>query len=175
MLVAFPIALYVATLVALVAHGVGDDPFWSRAARIASGAGLVAALVTAIPGAIDLVAVVPRGRARRTGALHATANLIALAAIALCYAAIVIEPAAWIGWAIALAGIGVAATLVAGFLGWTLVQAHHIGVEEPAEEPAIEPPETRAPAIPPSLHAHGEESPEENLTRREDTRPSAGR
>src|SRR5262245_19909145 len=98
MLVAFPVVLYLVTLVALVAYGAGAAPFWLRLARGSNAVALVAALVAALPGAIDLFTVVPRGRARRVARGHAAANLVAVAFFASTFALILLRPAGWLGW-----------------------------------------------------------------------------
>jgi hypothetical protein len=44
------------------------------------------------------------------------------------------EPQPALGAAIPLTGLGFALTLAAGFLGWTLVQKHHVGVDIPGND-----------------------------------------
>ncbi|HUJ58121.1 MAG TPA: DUF2231 domain-containing protein [Kofleriaceae bacterium] len=138
MLVAFPIALYVATVVALIVNAGTHDPFWYRAAFWTNLAGIVMAGVAAVPGVIDLVTL-PRSKARRTGILHAAANVSALALFIISCVAIgeswshakafgdysQLEVAA----PLVLGLIGIGCTLVAGWLGWTLVQTHHVGIK----------------------------------------------
>ncbi|MGE5184224.1 MAG: DUF2231 domain-containing protein [Acidobacteriota bacterium] len=137
MLIAFPVALYVATVVALLAHIGTGDPFWYRAAFWTSLGGVVMAAVAAIPGLVDLLTLPSRSRARRTGYIHAGCNVLALAAFVI---ACVIMGRNWYSASVDLAHlddsaplvlglIGVASTLVAGALGWTLVQTHHVGVK----------------------------------------------
>jgi len=131
MLIAFPVALYVSTAVALIVFGGTHDPFWFRAAFWANLAGVVMAAVAAIPGAIDLFTLPEHTRARKTGYLHAGLNVVALT--------LFVISCIWIGerlygGSLAYAGplvlslCGVAATVGAGALGWTLVQTHHVGV-----------------------------------------------
>jgi uncharacterized membrane protein len=43
------------------------------------------------------------------------------------------------GTGITLSAIGVLLTLPAGFLGWTMVQNHHVGVNLSAEQERLEP------------------------------------
>src|SRR5262249_26362635 len=78
MLVAFPIALYVSTVVALLAHAGTHDPFWYRVALWTNLVGVVMAAVAAIPGLIDLLSIPARSRARATGLRHAGFNVLAL-------------------------------------------------------------------------------------------------
>jgi len=138
--VGFPIAFYTATLVTLLVHASTGDPFWFRAALTLNVAGLVMAVAAVIPGAIDLFSGIPAETpARRTGVRHAAFNVVAnvmflLSAIFLWRAwdarevvdgRVVLESAAPILFSL----VGIAAMLVAGWLGWQLVQKHHVGVE----------------------------------------------
>jgi uncharacterized membrane protein len=157
-LVAFPVAFYTATLVALIAFHVTGDAFWFRVALVANVAGVVMAGVAAIPGAIDLFGAVERGTpARTTGLQHAALNVTALVLFA---SSAVLLWTEWDDWSDAaspalrglhatlpmvLAAIGVAATVAAGALGWKLVQSHHVGVIDRA-------PRT---TLPPRVRPHG--------------------
>jgi uncharacterized membrane protein len=136
-LIAFPVALYVSTLVTLIAFQAGiGDAFWYRAACYASLAGVIMAAVAAIPGLIDLLQIPSGSEARRTGITHALLNVSALAVF------VVTTVLLWRQWAgfpalpldarapLVLAAIGCALTVGAGALGWKLVQTHHIGVDD---------------------------------------------
>src|SRR3954462_759161 len=79
MLIAFPVALYVSTVVALIVHVAVADPFWYRAAFWTNLAGVVMAAVAAVPGLIDLLGLPARSRARATAVRHAAFNVLALA------------------------------------------------------------------------------------------------
>jgi uncharacterized membrane protein len=171
-LVAFPIAFYTSTVIALVAHLATRDPFWFRAALTANIAGVVMAVVAAIPGAIDLFAGVPsHTRARSTGLRHAGYNVAALALFAV---------SAWLLWdqwydadvvagrvalesavPLVIALVGLASTVIAGTLGWKLVQTHHVGVAPSTDLRARPRPEAEQPGgavgrtasqVRPSLH-----------------------
>src|SRR5687768_8845355 len=84
MLIAIPITTYLGTFAALVAYGVTADPFWFRLALWCNVIGVGSALLAAVPGLIDYLTVVPRGTiARRTGAVHAVANVLALGLFAI--------------------------------------------------------------------------------------------
>ncbi len=139
MLVAFPVAFYTGALVCYIVYSSNADPFWFRVAMVANIAGVAMALLAAIPGFIDWLNIPRDSRAKKTGLFHMVCNVIAL----LCFAL-----AAWLqcdqwdatvpelGMAIPLTAIGFGLTLAAGFLGWTLVQDHHVGVniKHPAEK-----------------------------------------
>jgi uncharacterized membrane protein len=132
-LVAFPVVYYASTVAALIAHVATQDPFWFRAAMTANIAGVVMALVAAIPGAVDLFAGVPKHtNARRTGLIHGAANVIALVLFA---STAYVLYRRWDNQLLldargplVLAIVGLGATMVAGVLGWKLVQTHHVGV-----------------------------------------------
>jgi hypothetical protein len=68
-------------------------------------------------------------------------NLVALVAF---FISGVIQAAQWnafvpeSGWGIVLSSVGVAATLGAGYLGWTMVQSDHVGVDLSAEQERLE-------------------------------------
>jgi uncharacterized membrane protein len=126
MLVTVPIGLFVATFATLVAHAVTGDPFYHRAALIADVAGVLTALVSAIPGAIDL-ATLERGKVRQTGVRHALLG----GALLLVYAGVAV--ALWrssggVVLPLALASVGMVALVAAAAHGYALVQTHKIGV-----------------------------------------------
>ena len=140
MLIAFPVALYVATVVTLLAHVATGDIFWFRVALWSNIGGVVMAAVAAIPGLIDLVSL-PRGsRARVTGVRHAAFNVLSLVLFAI--SAVLLYRSAGnttavasgnyhitVAAPLALSILGVVSTLAAGWLGWTMVQTHHVGVK----------------------------------------------
>jgi uncharacterized membrane protein len=134
MLIAFPVALYVATVIALIVHGVTNDPFWYRAAFWVNLGGVVGAALAAVPGLIDLLSLPRKSRARATGVRHALFNVLALALFVISD---IIIGKHWFGTAVGLPDtaplvlgiIGLASTGIAGALGWTLVQTHHVGVK----------------------------------------------
>lgn len=132
MLIAFPVALYVATAVALIVYGGTHDVFWYRAAFWTNLSGVVMAGVAALPGLVDLVTLPSHTRARRTGYIHAGLNVAALAlfVISVCLLGAGYSSGS-LGWIapLVLAWCGVAVTVGAGWFGWTLVQTHHVGVK----------------------------------------------
>jgi uncharacterized membrane protein len=133
MLIAYPVAFYTATLVCYIVYSSNNNPFWFKVAVVANIAGVVMAAVAAIPGFIDWLAIPADSRARKTGLFHLVCNVTAL----VCYGIVaLIEYKKWddinptLGLAIPLTAIGFILTLAAGFLGWTLVQKHHVGVDD---------------------------------------------
>jgi uncharacterized membrane protein len=134
MLIVFPVALYAVTVVALIVHAGTNDPFWYRAAFWTNLGAVVMASVAAVPGLIDLLNVPAKSRARATGIRHATFNVLALALFVISD---IIIGRHWYGHGVGLPDaaplvlgvIGLSSTLIAGALGWTLVQTHHVGVK----------------------------------------------
>jgi uncharacterized membrane protein len=132
MLVGFPVAFYTATFVAFVIFAVNAEPFWYRLAFIANVAGVVMAVVAAIPGFIDWSLGIPsRTAAKRTGALHMGFNILALLMFGVNLA---VSAGGWRELApnvvapLVFSGLGLVLTLCAGWLGWQMVQTHHVGV-----------------------------------------------
>lgn len=143
MLVSFPIACYVAACASFIAYAAGAASFWFRVGVYADLAGVISAAIAAVPGFIDWTFGVPTGSpAKATGLLHMAANVVALILFALN--AFVqwphrLESLPATGSSVALTLLGVAFTLVAGFLGWKMVQTHHVGIDLTPEQQRFEP------------------------------------
>lgn len=155
MLVAFPLAFYTTTVVTLLVYIGTRQAFWYRCSMVACLAGIATAVIAAIPGAVDLRSL-PRGsRARKAGLQHAGFHGLASALFAVT-ALMLYET-----WThrtmingeyifdatvpLALAVVGWVATVIAGSLGWTLVQTHHVGIkpalvrpDRPSREPELD-------------------------------------
>lgn len=149
MLIALPITSYVATFVSLIAYAMTGDPFWFRLALWANLAGVVTAILAAIPGTVDYLTVVPRRTvAKRTGAVHAIANVAALALFAinlfLLYDVYGDYEALSLAGPLILTGAGVLLTMIAGFFGWEMVQRHHVGVLDRPDTMAVNDPDAVA-------------------------------
>jgi len=132
MLIAYPVAFYTAALVCYIVYSLNEDTFWFKVAVVANIAGAIMAAVAALPGFIDWLFIPNDSRAKNTGLFHMLCNVVAL----VCFAvAAWLECPKWdnpnptLGIAIPLTAVGFLLTLIAGFLGWTLVQKHHVGVD----------------------------------------------
>lgn len=144
MLVAFPIAFYVSTVVALFTFTATDNPFWYTVAFYANVAGVVMAAVAAAPGLVDLLGL-ERGSITRDVALrHAGFNVLALMLFA-GSAGVLYEHFDTLNVTapIILGLLGLVSTVTAGWLGWTLVQTYHVGVHTVADEET----DVRAPTV----------------------------
>jgi uncharacterized membrane protein len=143
MVVAYPVAFYTATLVSFIIYAARGDMFWLKLAIATNVAGVAMAVVAALPGFIDWAFGIPGGSpAKRTGLIHMGLNVIALGAFGVNLAVYITYwngPAEGAGLGIILSAVGVAATIMAGFMGWKLVQDHHVGVRLQPKQAQMEP------------------------------------
>jgi uncharacterized membrane protein len=139
MLVGFPIAFYTGTVVCLFVYVATGDMFWFRAALTANVAGLVMAALAIVPGVIDLFSLPKRSSVRTAGYAHAGFNaaanvLFLIDAFLLWHAwnnreAVEGHHAVPVVAPLVIGVVGLLTLVVAGALGWTLVQTHHVGVD----------------------------------------------
>jgi uncharacterized membrane protein len=132
MLVAFPVAFYTGSLAAFITYNSNHDPFWFKVGYVANSAGVITAVIAALPGFIDWLYIPGGSKAKKTGIFHMLCNVVALVLFALNIWLIKEEwnnPQPALGSSILLTGAGFVITLLAGFLGWALVQKHHVGVD----------------------------------------------
>lgn len=128
-LVCFPIAFYIGTLIFDILAKTYSPEFLFTAYNLEIAA-LIAAGVAAIPGIIDYVYTVPpKSTAKKRGAKHALTNVgvIIFFTAALIYRGQNEMPN--IGALIALEAAGVVLLLFAGWMGGTLVYRNQIGVD----------------------------------------------
>ena len=143
MLVAFPIAFYVGALVSFVVYAIDRNPFWFRVGVVANIAGIVMALVAAIPGFIDWAVGVPKNSpAKSTGLSH---MLLQVGALAVFVINAVLQWQKWdmiipsVGSSVLLSVIGTALMAGGGLLGWKMIATHHVGIDLTPEQERIEP------------------------------------
>jgi uncharacterized membrane protein len=154
MLIAFPVAFYTATLVSFAVYAATLDLFWWRMGLWSNAAGVITAVIAAIPGFIDWATGIPKGSpAKATGRTHMLLNVSALALFTIN---LLVQANRWAeitsaaratgelatpepGLALVLSLLGVALTGAAGFFGWKLVQTHHVGVDLNEEQRRFEP------------------------------------
>jgi uncharacterized membrane protein len=143
MLVGFPVTFYTSTLIAFIVYSASHNRFWFDVAVVLNWAGVGTAALAAVPGLVDWATGIPRGApAKKTGLIHMGLNVGALTAFlinALMATELWNEAAPNPGTGIVLSAIGVLLTLPAGFLGWSLVQDHHVGVRLTSAQEALEP------------------------------------
>ncbi len=152
MLVAFPVVCYIGTLVGFSVYAANGNLFWLNLGIALSVVGVGGAILAAIPGLVDLAFGIPRDSAARvTGLLHGGLNVVALGLFAGVLGSYVSDwngPAVSATLGVVLSAIGVAATIPAGFLGWTLVQDFHVGIRLMPEQELAEPAVQHRQAIP---------------------------
>jgi uncharacterized membrane protein/nitrite reductase/ring-hydroxylating ferredoxin subunit len=126
-LVTFPIALFVTTLVFDIVNYAGDGSAYQSTARFLSIAAICSALLAAVPGLIDFIYTVPpdssgKKRAAKHGILNVTV-------VALFIVALILRDEETQAAILALEGVGVVLLSISGWLGGTLVYRNQIGVD----------------------------------------------
>src|SRR5881296_147186 len=127
MLVVLPLGLWVAALVFDVIYAITGHPSLRTAAFWNVGAGVVGALLAAIPGFVDWLGLT--GRAARLGTYHMLLNLGAVAIFALNWL-VRTRVGGDSPLPLILSVVGVIGVAVSGWLGGELVYAHRVGVED---------------------------------------------
>lgn len=129
MLIPFPIAFLVTTLVAdLVYWGTGN-PIWATAALWLVGAGVIMALAAAVAGFTDFVAE-PKIRALNDAWLHFLGNLLAVGISAFNWYWHLGGAGAILPWGLVLSAVVVCILLFTGWKGWEMVYRAHVGVAD---------------------------------------------
>ena len=143
MLVAFPVALFTATIAAELAHIGTHDPFYFRAAMVANLGGIVTARLAAIPGAIDLFSLPVDSPARSAWLKQAGLNLLTVGLFVVSGAILydrwttTLDPFTLDAHIpLAFDVVGLVAMVSAGALAWTLVQTSRVGVKPGSDVPA---------------------------------------
>lgn len=129
-LVAFPIGLFITSLVFDLIAAAGNHGSLASAGWYCIVTGLIAGACAAVAGLIDLFGVVPPGSSARTrGYKHAILNVIMM----VLFIAVAVHrgsPGAMPdGTSLIVSAIGVVVLLTSGWLGGTLVYRNQIGVD----------------------------------------------
>lgn len=127
MLVAVPIGLWVFALVCDVVHTARGDTVWQAVANYCIAAGIVGALVAAVPGLIDYFSI-DEAAMKKIANLHLTVNFGAVAIFAINL---------WVRFRVpaesylppGMSVVGVLAIGVGGWLGGEMVYIKGMGVE----------------------------------------------
>jgi uncharacterized membrane protein len=127
MLVVFPIGLWIFSLVSDVMALAGGRSIWNEIAFYTMLGGLIGALIAAIPGLVDFLAISDADSAKIARS-HLVLNLIAVALYAInLYLRAAGSPGSPLPVFLSVAGVLVLAA--SGWLGGELVYVHGIGVE----------------------------------------------
>jgi uncharacterized membrane protein len=130
MLIVFPVGLWVFSLVSdLIYQWELGSATWSIVAYYTMAGGIIGALLAAVPGLIDLLAIRDI-KSRRIGIVHMVVNLVVvgLYAVNLYLRS---QPGHSSHVTIALSVVAVGLLTVSGWLGGELVYVRGVAVEEP--------------------------------------------
>jgi uncharacterized membrane protein len=131
MLLVFPVALYTGTLLLYTVYILNNNIFWFKVGYVVNLAAIITAVLAAIPGLIDFLNIPSDSNAKRVGFFHMVFNLIALLLYSISF---LFQKDNWnkpvnIGISIGLSAMGFILTCMAGYIGWSMVQKHHVGVD----------------------------------------------
>jgi len=126
MLVTLPIGMWVFGFVSDIVFRLGGGLVWRETAVRAIGIGVIAALLAAIPGAVDLLSW-SRSRVKSIGIAHGVLNVLAVAVFAVSY---FLRAKAFpsLGAAFIFAAIGIALIAVSGWLGGAMVYVYRAAI-----------------------------------------------
>ena len=130
MLIPFPVACFVLTLVSDLGFWKSGDPFWTTASLWLLGVGLIGAALAAVAGLIDLFGD-DRIRDLNDAWLHAGGNIVAvLIQLYNWYSRYAHGSDAVIPTGLILSLIVVLGLLFTGWKGWEMVYRHRVGVAD---------------------------------------------
>ena len=132
MLVVFPIGLLITAFVFDIIAAATGNSVWQTIAFYDIAAGVIGALLAALPGFVDYFTL--RGEPRRLGTWHMILNLSVVVLFAVNWYLRTGAGQRWIGAGsrvpLVLSLIGVVVLAVSGWLGGHLVYVHRVGVAE---------------------------------------------
>lgn len=132
MLIVFPLGLLATSLFFDIAHFSSGNPQWAIISYWLIAVGILTALIAAVFGFIDWLAIPRATRAKRIGALHGIGNVIVVALFAGSWLLRQDNPGLPETAAIVLSVAAVLLALVTGWLGGELVDRLGVGVDEGA-------------------------------------------
>ena|SRR5439155_14044750 len=138
MLVPFPIALWIFSLISDIVYGLGwGGILWNEMAFYTMAGGIVGALAAAVPGLIDYLSMSDQ-QTSKIAKTHMIVNLTIVGIfIANLWLRTMFAPGA--GFPVILSVSGVTLLGVSGWLGGELVYVHGVGVESSAERSCSQP------------------------------------
>ena len=137
MLVPFPIAFFTSTLACAIVYISTKNVFWFKIEFIANCAGVVMAIAAVLPGAVDWLVIPMEQEAKVTGMKHMLANAVSVAlfgANAGVSYSYYNDPNPPYQYGVLLSSFGFLLMLYAGYMGWKMVQTHHVGVDISSKE-----------------------------------------
>lgn len=130
MLVSFPIACFVGTLLTDIAYWRSANQMWANFSAWLVSVGVVIGVLAAIAGVIDFIGD-RRVRDAAAAWIHGIGN--ALAMVLAILNMFVHSRDGWtsvVPWGLTLSALVVLILLVTGWMGWSLVYRHRVGVSE---------------------------------------------
>jgi uncharacterized membrane protein len=130
MLVPFPIACFVGTLLTDIAYWRSAEIMWANFSAWLVSAGVVMGILAAIAGLVDFLG---NRLVRQQGPAwpHAIGNVIAM--VVAIINMLIHTRDGWnavVPWGLTLSAVTVIILLFTGWMGWSLVYRHHVGVSE---------------------------------------------
>lgn len=132
MLIVFPLGLLPTGVAFDIAYAVSNNPRWADISFWMISIGIIGALVAAIFGFVDLLAIPDNTRAKRIGLYHGIGNLVVVALFVVSWYLRSGTPPVPSNGAIILGVIAVAIALVTAWLGGELVNRLGVGVDDDA-------------------------------------------
>lgn len=133
MIIPFPIALWIFSLVADVIYLWRGSPVWrDYVAFYSLLAGIIGAVVAAVPGFVDWLSITDRG-VKKLADWHARLNVIALVVFVIDFYLRTTGGMRWVGGSytipLLLSVLGVILITISGWLGGEMVYVHGVAVE----------------------------------------------
>ncbi len=126
MFVPFPIGLWIFSLVADIIYRVNGDALWAGIAYYSMAGGIVGALLAALPGFMDFLAI-PPSRVKRLALRHMLINVGALILFCINLTLRTGAPASTVPFVLSI--IGALSITVSGWYGGEMVFVHGVGVD----------------------------------------------
>jgi uncharacterized membrane protein len=133
MLITLPIGLWVFSLVSDLIFKLGyGGPVWNDVAFYSMAGGIVGALISAVPGLIDLLSI-ENAKSKSIGIWHMVINLLAVGLYCINFWLRLNRPAGD-NLPIILSVIGIIFISVSGWLGGELVYVRGVAVKQPPDQ-----------------------------------------
>ena len=136
MLIPFPVAFFVGTLVVDIAFSQTGDAFWAAAGRWLLGAGLVMAALAALAGLTDFLGD-RRIRALRAAWYHMIGNVVlVLIELVNLWQRLEVGDQFIVPMGLTLSAVGTLLLLFNGWQGWEMVYRHRVAIVGADDRPA---------------------------------------
>jgi uncharacterized membrane protein len=138
MLIVFPIAFWIGSLVCDTIYHVGSQNiFWKAVAFYSMAAGIIGALLAAVPGFIDYLSLTDP-LTKKIATMHLALNLVVVVLFIFNLGLRYNASTGTEMFEIVLSIIAIAVLAASGWLGGRLVYEHRVGVSIPREEGVID-------------------------------------